>query len=311
MTTILIIFILLILLFFWNNYLILYRDRNIEKLVSDESSCFSERCKSIIKKHEGGRKAVLMIHGFPTTPSMYDYASKRAFEAGYDVHAPLIPTFGADISKFEQTDFTEWFSFISDYFEELRGRYQYLAVLGVSMGGAMTLKIGEKYSGTLLAPDKLVVISAPVVYNSFRYGIITSPLFPFARTIALFKSSINPHIVDGIPDGEDGNEDWTGYGGTFIRQGLSLAKAFDYIRRDLGKIQIPMFVMHERRDKTVPFRNVKIIEKYCTDQIEVLREVAMEGEYNHTYHSLLMYHSVQQQYMDEILAFLDGKKSKS
>lgn len=306
MSTVIIILLIVIILFWWNRFLPFYKDRNTEKLVSDESKCFSEKCKSIILTREGNDKVIMMIHGFPTTPSMYDYASKRAYEAGYDIHAPLIPTFGADISEFEKTNFTQWFTFISEYYENLRKRYRFITVLGISMGGAMTLKIGEKYSSTSLAPDKLVVISAPVVYNSFRYRIITSPDFCFARTFALFKCSINAHTVDGKPDGEDGNEEWTGYGGTFVRQGLSLTKAFDTIRKELPMIKVPMFVMHDKRDKTVPFRNVKIIEKYCGDNIKVLREVSMPGEYNHTYHTLLMYHSVQKQYMDDILEFIGG-----
>ncbi len=286
-------------------FLPFYKDRNTEKLVSDESKCFNDKCRSIVLTKENNDKAVLFIHGFPTTPQMYEYATTRTFEAGYDTYAPLIPTFGADIKEFEKTNFTQWFSFICDYYENLRKKYKTLYVIGVSMGGAMTLKIGEVYSSNL-KPDKLVVISAPVCYNSIRYHVYTNKAAYFARTLGLFKKSINPHIVNGRPDSNDGNEDWLGYGGTYIKQGLSLSTNFDKIRKELYKINTPMFVMHDKNDKTVPFGNLSIIERYCHDIIKVKREVEMKGDFKHSHHSLLMYHSVQKEYMDDILAFLGG-----
>lgn len=306
MSALIITIVVIILFIIWNMFLPFYKDRNKEVLVSDESKCFSPRCKSIIYKAEGNDKAVFMIHGFPSTPQMYEYAAMRCRDAGYDVYAPLIPTFGADWKEFAKTNFTQWFRFISDYYEKLRKEYSFVAVLGVSMGGAMTLKIGEKYSGTDLAPDKLVVISAPVVYNSIRYHIYTSKVAYFARTVGIFKPCLNPRIIAGRPDGNDGNEDWTGYGGTYIKQGLSLSKAFDVIRKDLGKINVPMYVMHDRGDQTVPFGNLAVIDKFCHDNIVVKREVEMKGDFNHSHHSLLMYHSVQKEYMDDILRFLGG-----
>ena len=301
--------VLLLLFIWWNMFLPFYKDWNKEILVSDESKCFSDRCKSIIYKKEGNKRAILMIHGFPSTPQMYEYASARCRDASYDVYVPLIPTFGSDWHEFAKTNFTQWFTFISSYYEKLRKEYDFLAVLGVSMGGAMTLKIAEKYSSTPLAPDKIVVISAPVAYNNIRYHIFTSKAAYFARTVGLFKPCINPHIIAGRKDGNDGNEDWTGYGGTYIKQGLSLSRAFDTIRKDLKKIKVPMFEMHDRGDKTVPFNNLAVIEKFCHDNIVVCRKVEMKGNFNHSHHSLLMYHSVQKEYMDDILNFLGGKNN--
>lgn len=289
----------------WNMFLLFYRDKKGKKLVSDESKCFSERCKSIVLKKEHNDKAVLMIHGFPTVPYMYNYSSQRLFEAGYDVYAPLIPTFGANIKEFEKTNFTQWFEFISDYYENLRKQYKFIAVLGISMGGAMTLKIGEVYSNTPLSPDALVSLSAPIAYNNIRYGIYSSYAAYFARTIGLFTPSIGASYIDGHDAPDDGNEDWVGYGGLFIKQGLSLSKAFDKIRKDLTKIKVPMFVMHDRNDKTVSFKNLAVICKFCGDNIKVKREVEMT-EGSHTHHSLLMYHSVQEGYTNEIIDFIGG-----
>ena len=298
-----ILFLIIFLLINWN--IPFYRDRNREKLVSDESKCFSERCRSIVYDRNRD-EAVLLIHGFPATPYMYHYAAQRLDEAGFDAYAPLIPTFGADIKEFEKTEFTQWFDFISDYYETLRKRYGKVFVLGVSMGGAMTLKIGERYSGTSLAPDALVCISSPVAYNSIRCGVYTNLKAVLAPTLSLFVKNIGAGTVTSRPYSNDGDEEWTGYKGTFIKQGLSLSKAFDRIRKDLRKITVPMYVMHDRGDKTVPFKNLAVLEKSCHDYIKVKREVEMKGDFRHSHHCLLSYRSVQKQYMDDIISFLKG-----
>lgn len=296
----------IIIFIWWNTCLPFYKDRNKEKLASDESKCFSPECRSIILEN-GRREAVLMIHGYPTTPHMYAYSASRLSDAGYDVFVPLIPTFGADPAEFMNTDFTQWFSFIDEYYTGLRKRYDKVYVIGTSMGGAMTLKLAEKYSSTSLAMDKIVSISAPVCYNALlRYGIVTNPAAYIARTIGLFRKTIGLGIVNGRPDGEDGNEEWLGYSGTVINHGLSLWKAFNRIGKDLSAIKVPMFVMHDRGDRTVPFRNIRIIEKHCRDHIVCAREVEMDRHYKHSHHALLMYHSVQKGYTDEITEFLKG-----
>lgn len=290
------------LFIWWNVALPFYRDRGKEVLESDESKCFSPRCRSIIYE-DGNGACVLMVHGYPTTPAMYSYTAGRLRQAGFDVHAPLIPSFGADPQDFERTDFSQWYRFIDDYYLKLRHRYRKVHVLGVSMGGAMALKLAEEHSRTGNAMDSIVVISAPVAYNCLRCGVVTNPLGYVARTMALFVRSVGLGVVDGRPDGDDGNEDWLGYKGIVMRHGVSLSKAFNRIRKDLGRIAVPMFVMHDRGDRTVPYANLAIIEKFCKDWIRVDRRVEMK-EGHHSHHALLMYHSVQEGYTDEIIAFL-------
>lgn len=298
------ILVLIVLFFIWNISLIFYKEKKEPKLKSDESKCFSEKCRSIlyVKGHD---KAVLFIHGFPTTPSMYSYPAKVFSERGYDVYAPLIPTFGADYKEFEETSFSQWFSFIDDYYIELKNKYERVYVIGVSMGGAMTLKIAEKYSSSPLAPEKIAVLSAPVAYNSLiRDHFVTSWSFYIGRFLALFIKEIGAKCIECKPESEDGNENWTGYGGTFPRQGLSLIYNLKIIRKDLAKVSAPIISIHDKGDKTVPFGNQKIIlSSISSSDIEAYSPEM--PNYRHTHHSLLMYDSCKKEYTDLIFNFFE------
>ena len=133
---------LLILLYIWSSCLLFYHEE-AEALHSDESKCFDEACRSIIIR-QGSDKAVLMIHGYPTTPAMYSYAAERMKGEGYDVYAPLIPSFGADWHDFEKTVFSSWYGWMLEYYDHLAASYSSIYVIGTSMGGAMALKIAEE-----------------------------------------------------------------------------------------------------------------------------------------------------------------------
>ncbi len=296
-----------VLFIIWNIALPFYKDEGRDKLSSDEDKCFSPKCRSV-RLENGSDRCVLFIHGFPTTPQMYSYPIQVFSAHGYDVHAPLIPTFGADWRDFENTTFSQWFSFIDEYYVSLRRRYDKLFVVGVSMGGEMTLKLAEKYSGTRLEMSAIAVLSAPVVYNSLiRYGIVTSFSTYFARTPGLFVKSIGAKPVCGHPGSEDGDQEWTGYSGLFIKPGLSLIHSMKDVRKNLARITVPMISIHDRGDRTVPFKNQRIILNNVKSRRIEAKSPSMPP-FRHTRHSLLMYDSTKAEYTRDILDFFSQEE---
>ncbi len=302
MLILLIIFLALILFFYWNSSLLFHKERESRELTSDESKCFSPRCRSIIYEN-GNEKAVLFIHGFPTTPYMYAYPAREFSRNGYDVFSPLLPTFGTDYKEFEQSIFPEWFGFIDRYYLSLKKRYKDVYVIGVSMGGAMTLKIAELHRDSESSPKAIAVLAAPVAYNSLiRDGFVTSWSFYIGRIVAMFAKEIGAGYVDGKPGAEDGNDAWVGYSGTFPRQGISLVYNLKSIRKNLGSIRVPLISIHDKGDKTVPFGNQKIITgNVSSRKVKVISDKM--PNFNHTHHSLLMYNSTRAKYTEEILKF--------
>lgn len=275
----------------------------------DESKVFSEKCKSIILKHEIKKNtAVLMIHGYLSTPNVYQYSSHSFFEHGYDAYAYLLPGFGTSIDDFEKTKFNHWFDYISKKYEQLKKEYKNVVIIGISMGGSITLKLGEKYSNTSLEPAAIIPISAPVIYNSLiKDRKVTNFWFYFARIISIFKKTFNSSIVNRIDegDGEDNNNNWIGYSGIFLKQSISFIKAEKKIRKDLKKITCPMYVIHNITDRTVPFFNFPIIAKENNSKHFESKIIKMNG-FKHTMHVLLLYFSVREELTYNIINFIEG-----
>ena len=297
--TILLIGFVIIILLWWSICLPFYKEKT-RILTPNEDKCFSKDNRTIEIKNNN-EKAMLFIHGFPTTPYMYSWVTKYTSEHGYDVYAPLIPTFGADWKEFLKTNFSSWFEYINTYYKNLRTEYKEVYVVGVSMGGAMTLKLAETNNDM----DGIAVLSAPVTYNSLlKDGIVTHPLGYLARLLKLFSPQIGAKPCTYIPGHNDGDENWHGYRGVFLKHGVSLMYNFKAIRRDLGKIKVPMIAIHERSDKTVPFKNLQIIENETHTKAE-FHETEMGEGLKHTHHALLSYDSTKKPVMDKILQFFE------
>ncbi|MDD5076019.1 MAG: alpha/beta fold hydrolase [Sphaerochaetaceae bacterium] len=294
----------------WNMTLLGYRDEDQQVSEPNVDDVFDQRCKPIVLVHETPNdKAVLMIHGFPSTPYAYEFAARQAFDAGYDVFVPLIPGFGTHPKDLEHTTFSQWYHYIEQEYENIRFRYRFVAVIGTSMGGSIALKLGETFNSPATSIDALTTIAAPVFLNSLKDLTVKDWKLYFARTVALFTPSIGTDVFKGKDEENDGDELWIGYRGQFVRAGLSFLYALKDIRKNLPAITCPLFAIHDKHDATVPYKNLKVI----ADNVQAMpfHSKTVEMTSKHNRHVLLMYPSVRKNLTDEILQFFESIRTEN
>ena len=295
----------LVLLFCWSALLWGYRDRHTERIEPHVDEVFDPRCLPIVLQHDPpSDRAVIMVHGYPSTPYSFEYSANRAYEHGYDVYVPLLPGFGTRPRELYRTTFTQWYGYLENYYRDIRVEYDHVHVLGTSMGGAMALRIGEEFSDTEEAPDALATVAAPVFLNDIRLGVIQKWGYYFMRLVSLFTPALNPHIHLGGKRENDGEELWIGYGGAFVSGGVSFMHALKGIRSNLHKITIPLYSAHDQGDRTIAFQNLTVIQSGVNSQPFFARITRLES--NHNRHVLLMYRSIQEELTNEILSFFDN-----
>jgi carboxylesterase len=298
----LIIVILVVLWMIWNVTLFGYKEKNVEPLPAQIDQVFDSRCLPIVLEHEEISKgAIIMIHGLPSTPYCYDFAAHKAYEDGYDVFVPLLPGFGTKPENLENTSYSQWFSYMKEYYLDKRSQYKKVYIIGTSMGGAMTLHLSETFADTPQSPDAVCTIAAPVFLNNIKEGIVKHWSYYIARTVALFTPSMKTGIHLGKNVENDGDELWIGYKGAFIRVGISFLHALKGIKKNLSSITQPILILHDERDQTVPSENLNFIYEHISssDKESFMTHI----EQDHHRHVLLMYKSVQQQLIEKILAF--------
>lgn len=124
----------------------------------------SQWMRSFQHKTSQNNHAVLLLHGFSSSPAVYRLFYHQ-LTAWYDgVFAPIIPGHGESIAAFEAARAQEWTEYVSHYYQELCQNYEAVDVIGLSMGGLLALHLSQHFSIHhlyLLAPALDLHLSLP------------------------------------------------------------------------------------------------------------------------------------------------------
>ncbi len=110
----------------------------------------------------GNDQAVLMIHGFTSTPNMFKpLAHKLSAKFGWEVRCPLLPGHGTESKDLDSVSGQDWMNFVEGEFETLLQRFSKIHLVGLSLGATLCAYLAMKYpnnvsSLTLLAPAMFV-----------------------------------------------------------------------------------------------------------------------------------------------------------
>ncbi len=108
--------------------------------------------------YNGGKKAVLLLHGFTGNTVDVRMLGKYLQKRGFTCHAPLYKGHGMDPNKLIQTGPEDWWQDVVDGYNLLKAEgFDEIAVAGVSLGGLFALKVGSQ-----LPVKGIVSMSAPV-----------------------------------------------------------------------------------------------------------------------------------------------------
>jgi carboxylesterase len=85
--------------------------------------------------------AVLLLHGGGDTPQTLRLLATELFARGFHVHAPLLPGHGRTLREFSQIRADELTAAASASYAALRSSHDWVAVIGLSMGGALAVQL--------------------------------------------------------------------------------------------------------------------------------------------------------------------------
>lgn len=190
-----------------------------------------------------GRIGVLVCHGFTGSPaSMREWAEDLA-EAGYRVSLPRLPGHGTVWQELAVTVWQDWYDRVDDEYRLLAKECDLVFVAGLSMGGALALRLAEQH------PDVagLMLVNPAVLHKSWRQS-----------TVGVMKHVVK--AVRGIgndiaKEGEDeGSYDWTP-----VASVHQMHKLWADVRSCLDLVTCPMIVFQSLTDHVVPAASTEAI----------------------------------------------------
>jgi carboxylesterase len=213
--------------------------------------------------HDGSRTGVLVIHGFTGSPkSMRPWAEHLAAE-GFTVELPRLPGHGTRWEDMAVTRWEDWYAEVDRAFTSLRERCDQVFVMGLSMGGALALRLAEN------RPDEVagLVLVNPAVHSERK----DRHLLPFVR-----------HVVKAFPgiinDIKKPGQDEGGYTKLPLNCAHSLQQAWIQVKADIGRITAPVLLLHSREDHVVePSNSAWILANLRASDVT---EVWLENSYH-------------------------------
>lgn len=196
----------------------------------------------------GGGTGILLIHGFTGYPGEMYYLGERLNEAGYTVSIPRLPGHGSSAGDFLRTKAYDWLRRTEDAYLELAGRCSKVYLAGLSMGGALAIRLAARYAvaGCMLY--------APAV-------AIDSPLMPYMRFIRLLaRRAPNPNPRE--EEDEDrrylAEEYWRW---RYPKALAELWKLSAAARRELKALRCDTLVIVSEKDRSVRLEAAELIER--------------------------------------------------
>ena len=179
---------------------------------------------------------ILVVHGFTSTPgSMLGWA-QGLNAAGYHCVCALLPAHGTVWTDLNKIRWQDWEATIEATYQNLAKKHKRVAVVGLSLGGALTLNLATKHPEIA----GLVLLNHLLILNDIRV-----PLSPIIR---LFLAGV-PAIAGDIkkPGVVEPAYTMTPTGG--VDECRKLTKQ---LKPQLPALKMPVLMLKSREDHVVP-----------------------------------------------------------
>jgi carboxylesterase len=198
---------------------------------------------------EGGKTGVLLQHGFTGTTSSMKPMGEYLAGKGLTVLGPRLPGHGTDVKDMGTCSYNDWIAILETALAELQGLCDKVFVAGLSMGGTLTLYLGEQHSDTLAG---IIPIDAAVV------GLASPSQDRQVKLAPVLK-----HIIKTMPgpggDLKDPDATEIAYDKFSTNALCEFVKLMKYVESNIGRITVPIRIFHSREDHVVSPRNAIFI----------------------------------------------------
>jgi carboxylesterase len=201
-------------------------------------------------QHDGEQRGAVVLHGFTGNPASMRGVAQALADSGFHIELPLLPGHGTVVDDMLPTRWADWAAEAEAAYQRLCQRASHVVVVGLSMGGALALRLGADH------PD----LAGLACINP-----VTQPQVPeiieMLRGMADGGTAVLPGIGSDIAD-PDVKE--SAYEGTPIEALLSmLVEGVEPLSHEYPRIRVPLLLMSSSQDHVVePVHGDFLAEQY-------------------------------------------------
>jgi carboxylesterase len=205
----------------------------------------------------GGRTGVLLLHGFTGSPASVTPWGRVLADQGWTVRVPRLPGHGTSWQDMNRTRWQDWYGEADRAFRQVRERCDRVVVMGLSMGGTLTLRLAEQHGAAIAG----LVLVNPAVHSErpdrFLLPVLQAvvPSFPgISNDIA--KPGQDEVAYDRIP----------------LKAAHSLTALWKVVKADIARVDQPLLLFRSAQDHVVEPSNAAWVQAHVssTDVEDVL-----------------------------------------
>jgi carboxylesterase len=212
---------------------------------------------------DGAPVGVVVCHGFTGMPgSMRPWAEALA-AAGLTVRLPRLPGHGTRWQDANKVGWQDWYDELERAFDDVRSRCQQTFLVGLSMGGTLSLRLAEERGDDVAG----VVVVNPALFTTRK----DAKLLPVLRFVLrsfppigndIKKPGVTEPAYDRLP----------------VKAAYQLSLLWKATNADLGRLTQPLLVFTSRDDHVVETANSErlMAEARSADK----RQIWLEDSYH-------------------------------
>lgn len=214
-------------------------------------------------RHGGRRIGVLLSHGFTGSPASMRPWAEHLGAQGYGVRVPRLPGHGTTWQELNATTWEDWYAEVERTFTDLRRTHDAVVVGGLSMGGALVLRLAAEHADEVRG----VVVVNPAVAST-RLDL---KLLPVLKHVVGSLPGIGDDIKkEGVTEG--------GYDRTPLKALHSFARSWPTTRQALRSVTAPLLYFRSTVDHVVDEASQPLIVRGVSSG--EVTEVALENSYH-------------------------------
>lgn len=209
--------------------------------------------------YPGGELGCLLIHGFTASPQEVHELGSALAHRGYTVIGVRLFAHAAMLEDMPRARWRDWVASAEDGYALLEAQCRSIAILGLSMGGAISLTLAAQFS------------CVGVVAMSTPYQLPPNPLLTRLRRVLRPLSMVYRYRSKGIPKWRDEQaaHERVQYTSHPIRSLVEVDQLLAGMRMSLPQIHVPTLLVHSRTDDSVPGEDMdRIFDRLATDDKE-------------------------------------------
>ncbi|WCO66394.1 alpha/beta fold hydrolase [Iamia majanohamensis] len=202
---------------------------------------------------DGDDRGVLVVHGFTGNPHSMRPVAEALAGAGFTVDLPLLPGHGTAVADMLETGFDDWLAEAERAYGALAATCRTVAVVGLSMGGALTAWLASEHAEISGIACLNAVVTPP---EGMREGL-EEMLAAGQETMDGIGSDI---AKEGVAE--------SAYPETPLRPLLTLFDAAAELEGRLGRISCPVLVVNSPQDHVVDPANSDVLAASVAGPVE-------------------------------------------